>query len=95
MAIERISIDNTQVQLTMVLKLQQLKREGLPSLSYTNLEDYILKSLWKKRTPYSLYEAADQILHVPGDEIVRFLSKRAVIDGAHSHLEDYSDVIGG
>ena len=95
MALDRISIDNTQVQLTMVLKLQQLQREGLPSLSYGNLEEYILKSLWKKRTPYSLHEAADQILHVPGDDIVRFLSRQAVINGAHANLEDFSDVIGG
>ena len=88
-------VNNTLVQLTMVLKLQQLKRDELPSLSYENLEDFLTEKLWAVRAPSTLHEAADDILNVPANEIVRWLSKRAIIDGSRSQLEDFSDVIGG
>lgn len=92
---EKFDINHTLVQLTMVIKLQQLKRSGLPSLNYGNLEDYLAGSLWKKKLPVSLHDAANEILSVPADDIVRFLSSRAVIEGAHQSIEDFSDIIGG
>ena len=54
-----------------------------------------MESLWKKALPGSLHQAADEILSVSASDIVRFLSMRAVRDGARSNLEDFSDVIGG
>ncbi|MCR4950163.1 MAG: post-transcriptional regulator [Solobacterium sp.] len=88
-------VNNTFVQLTMVLKLQQLQRSELPSLRYDILEDYVAQELWKNDTPYSLHQAADDILSVTASQIVRYLSRQAVIDGAKMNLEDFKDVIGG
>lgn len=92
---EKFDVNHTLVQLTMVLKLQQLKRGELSSLSYGNLEDFLMESLWKKNTPNSLHEAADDVLSVSASDIVRFLSMRAVVDGSKQNLEDFTDVIGG
>ncbi|MBR4162124.1 MAG: hypothetical protein IKR11_01300 [Solobacterium sp.] len=92
---ERFDVNHTLVQLTMVLKLQQLKRNELPSLSYGNLEDYLMDSLWRNGLPASLHEAADEILSVKASDIVRFLSQKAVLDGSRQNLEDFRDVIGG
>ena len=92
---EVFDVHNRLVQMTMVLKLQKLNRNELPSLSYGNLEDFLMESLWKKGLPGSLHQAADEILSVRADEIVRYLSKRAVMDGARGSLEDFADVIGG
>jgi hypothetical protein len=92
---EVFDVHNRLVQMTMVLKLQKLNRTELPSLSYGNLEDFLMESLWKKALPGSLHQAADEILSVSASDIVRFLSMRAVRDGARSNLEDFSDVIGG
>lgn len=92
---EVFDVHNTLVQLTMVLKLQQLQRSSLPALRYENLEDFLMEDLWKNKFPYSLHEAADDILNVTDSQIVRYLSKRAVIDGAKMNLEDFKDVIGG
>lgn len=88
-------VNNTMVQLTMVLKLQQLKSSELPSLHYENLEDFLKESLWKKGAPDSIHQAADEILSVTAADIVRFLSRKAVSDGAKQNLEDFSDIIGG
>ena len=95
MVADKIDSNNPLIQLTMVLKLQQLKRSGLPSLNYRNLEDFLNEKLWHDSLPDTLHEAADQILSVTPGEIVRFLSRKAVIEGGRLRLEDFSDVIGG
>ena len=95
MSSEKMDTLNTLIQLTMVLKLQQLKRNGLPSLRYSNLEDYVNEKLWALRQPHSLHEAADDILHVDTQEMIRFLAKKAITDAAASRLDDFSDIIGG
>ena len=92
---EKYDINNTLVQLMMVIKLQQLKRNGLHNLNYGTLEDYLAGSLWQKSAPLTLHDAANAILSVPADDIVRFMSSRAVIEGAHQSIEDFSDIIGG
>ena len=95
MPAEKTGTQNTLIQLVMVLKLQQLKRNGVPSLLYDNLEDYINEKLWQKRQPRSLHEAADEVLSIEAQEMIRFLSKQAIMDGSHKNLEDFSDIIGG
>ena len=91
----KIDTSNALIQLTMVLKLQQLKRSGLPSLKYSNLEDYLNEKLWANTSPRSLHEAADEILALSTQEMIRFLAKKAITDGAASRIEDFSDIIGG
>ena len=34
-------IDNTEVQMTLVIKLQQLQHDANPYFTYQNLEDYM------------------------------------------------------
>ncbi|MDO4414844.1 MAG: post-transcriptional regulator [Erysipelotrichaceae bacterium] len=95
MSSEKFDTLNTLIQLTMVLKLQQLKRNGLPSLRYSNLEEYINEKLWVNQLPQSLHQAADEILAVNNQDVVRFLAKKAITEGATQKLEDFSDIIGG
>ena len=92
---EVFDVHNMYVQLTMVIKIQQLQRESLSSLTYKNLEDYLSHVLWKSSLPGSLHEAADQILSVKGEQIVRFLTSQAIKEGSRDRLDDFSDLIGG
>jgi hypothetical protein len=92
---QKLDSNITLIQLTMVLKLQQLKREGVPSLNYDNLEDYINEKLWNKKLPRSLHEAADEVLSISPQDMIRFLSRQAIAEGASKTLEDFSDIIGG
>jgi len=86
---------NPQVQIAMTLKLQNIQRTELSTLTYGNLEDFLMASLWKKGVPKSLHEAADEILSISARDIVRFLSAKAIIDGSKENLEDFADLIGG
>ena len=91
---ERFDVNNIHVQMLMVIKLQQLQRDALPSLSYDNLEDYVGKQLWKTKIPRTLHVAADDILSITASDIVRFLALQAAYHSGNS-LEDFSDLIGG
>lgn len=91
----RYDVNNTQVQMCMVIKLQQLQQEGLAVLTYANLEDYLQFHLWRKKRPIGLAQAADQILQLSADDIVRYLSKRALQEASSKKLSDFSDLLGG
>ena len=95
MSAECFDTENSLIQLTMILKMQKLKRGPLPSLSYENLEDFLNQSLWRNGAPSSLHEAVDQVLSIEVSDIVRFLSRRAIVDGSKADLKDFTDVIGG
>ena len=92
---ERFDTTNMQVQMIMVIKLHQLQRETLSTLSYGSLEAYLKEGLWKEESPRSLHEAADAILAVNGNDLVKFLARKAVLDSKSASLSDFSDLIGG
>ena len=92
---ESLDLADKQIQLTLTLKLQQLQREQLPGLNYKNLEDVMAKLVWKRNRPKSLHEAVNDILSLSADQIVRFLSKQAIIEGYHQELSEFSDLLGG
>ena len=88
-------VNNTQVQMCMVIKLQQLQQEGLAMLTYANLEDYLQFHLWEKKQPDGLAQAADQILRLSASDIVRYLSVQALQEASSKKLSDFSDLLGG
>lgn len=91
----QFDVDNTEVQMIMVIKLQQLKRESLNSLTYQSLESYLSEDLFRKNPPRSLHEAAAEIISVRADDLVKFLARKALEDGKRQSLSDFSDLIGG
>lgn len=90
-----LDLDSKQIQITLVLKLQQLQREQLPGLNYKNLEDVLMKLVWKRKQPKTLHEAVNDILSLTADQIVRFLSNQAIIEGSYQELSEFSDLLGG
>jgi hypothetical protein len=88
-------VNNTEVQMVMVVKFQELQRSPKAALTYANLEDYLEQELWKKGHPDTLAAAADQILRVTENDIVRFLSQRAIREGSTKKLSDFTDLLGG
>ncbi len=95
MDIEVFDVNNTCIQLVMVLKMQQLKNTDIPTLRYENLEDYLSDSLWKADCPRSLHTAINQILSVKAQDIVRFLAREAIVQGRNKDISDFTDLIGG
>ena len=65
-------VNHPSVQMAMVLKLQQMKRTQIPTLSYSDLEDYLTLFIWKNGTNDSLTEAVDTIWKIESRDIIRF-----------------------
>ncbi len=84
-----------EVQLLIVIKLQMLQRETLPTLTYQNLEDYLSKMRWLRKTPTTLHEVANDILAITSHEVIRYLSHQAIVEGSREKLEDFQDLFGG
>lgn len=91
---ETYDVNNTLIQLVMVIKVQELLRSEVPTLRYDNLEDYLNDCLWKNGCPKTLHEAANQILSVEAKDIVRFLARRAMYQYSAADLNDFTDLIG-
>ncbi|MGL5977831.1 MAG: post-transcriptional regulator [Erysipelotrichaceae bacterium] len=88
-------IKNSHVQFAIALKLQQLQRNELASLTLEHLEDTLFGFTWRYKKPKSLHEAVNDILTLQISEIVAYLSNQAIIEGAQMNLSDLQDVIGG
>lgn len=81
--------------LAMQIKLLQLQREGMSRLTLDQLIDTIKGLRWKKRVPTTISDCVDDIFKTSKEEIVIFLSKKAIIDGYLLQLSDFEDLIGG
>ena len=86
-------ITNRQIQLTIVLKLNQLQRLQYPNLTYDNLVDVLVDWKWKRNVPTSLHEAVNDVLSLTADTVVQYMSKKAIIDGYRSDLSQYNDLL--
>ena len=95
MDLEVFDVNNTCIQLVMVLKLQKLTKNDIPTLRYENLEDYLTYGLWKKGCPKSLHEAINQVLSVKAQDIVRFMARDAIVRGKSRDISEFTDLIGG
>ena len=84
-----------QIQLTLLLHLHKLQRDFSYSITFDNLVDTLMGSIWKKRLPKSLHEAVNDILSLSADQVIRFLSTKAIIDGYKADLSEFNDLIGG
>jgi len=87
--------NHQQLRLTIALKLGQLQRDGLAQLSFSQVEETLLKWKWRKRRPSSLSEAVNDVLSLSGEEIVAFLSRQAIIEGQNQSISEFEDIIGG
>ena len=86
---------NQQAYLAMQIKLMQLHREGLNRLTLDQLIDTIKGLRWKRRKPATLSDCVEDIFKTSKEEIVIFLSKKAIIDGYSLKISDFEDLIGG
>lgn len=95
MPYKQFDIDDISVQMVMVMKLNRLRRNDLPGLTYAQLEEYLMKKLWNERAPSSLNDATNQIFKITADDIVNYSSEVTVKEGIFSKIEDFKDIIGG
>jgi len=85
--------DNSQIRIVLLLKLNQLKREELPTLSYQNLVDYLFSVRWKNALPENLNDITTDIMAIKAEEVVSYLSYQAIVDSKKHTLNDFDDLL--
>jgi len=89
------TINIKQLQLAIYLRLGQLKREQLETLTYQNMIDTLFGNVWKDKYPESLSDAVADIMNLNVDQIVAYLSNKAIIESKDHRLDEYSDLMKG
>ena len=85
--------ENSNIRVLLLLKVNQLKREELPGLTYQNLLDYLFNMRWKDYFPDNLNDIVTDVLSIKAEEIVSYLSYQAIVDSSKHTIADYEDLL--
>ncbi len=85
-------MDHKAVKMILVLKLHQLQREELATLTYDNLLDYLFGYRWQKEFPETLNEIASDVFSIQAGDIVAYLSLNAIKNARGHSPEEFSDL---
>lgn len=88
-------LQSKQIQLSIVIKLQELQRTSNITLTYDEIESYLKNHLWKNQVPNTLHYAVNDILSIPLDKLIRYLSVKVKLDSYDKNIDDFKDFIGG
>ena len=91
---QQSEIKYKNIKLAIALKVHELQRTQLSSLTYQHVESTLMDR-WKLRKPDSLQDAVNDIMHLTAGEVVAFLSSQAIIMGSRMKLNDFDDLFGG
>ncbi len=79
------------IRLTIYLKINQLRREQLSSLTYSHIMNVLFYFEWSKKTPATIHEAVNDIMKLEAKDIVTTLHTLAMIKGSEMSLENIND----
>lgn len=88
------SLLDQEIRYALAVKLNMLKREGLPDLEYTDLEQAVVHGMWKDQIPSHPSTAVDRILRVKSEDVVTTLTRLALTEGASMDMNDLQDLLG-
>ncbi|MEG0315095.1 MAG: post-transcriptional regulator [Erysipelotrichaceae bacterium] len=86
-------LNDSNIKCAISLKTNKLIREELSSLTYQQVEETLVKYKWNGLKDVSLHDAINDILHLKANEIISYLSTKAIIEGSKMDIEDFKDLI--
>ena len=84
-----------EINYVLMLRLNMLRRELLPQISFKELQAAMFRGKWKNVLPVHTSEAVRDIMETPAEEIVTLLSHLALVEGGRTDINDYYDLLGG
>ncbi len=75
-------IATNEFKLAVFLKIKQLRRNELATLTYSHVLDVLHFLKWKKKPPQSIHEAINDLMDLSIGEIIATLHTLALINGA-------------
>ena len=86
---------NKVIQTTIYLKVNQMKREALPTLKYEHLLEVMMAYAWKDYVSYPLNQAVDDIMKIKVEEVVGKLHALALMKGSMMSPDAIDEMMGG
>ena len=86
--------DNHYLQLLIALKVNQLKREQLSSLTHEHVESTLI-SIAKRQKVEHLHQLANIVINLSADDLIARTFSKARIDSVKMKIDDFSDLFGG
>lgn len=83
------------IRLTIFLKINQLKREQLESLTYSHIVNVLFYIVWDRKLPNSIHQAVNDIIKLNAKEVVVALHTLAMIEGSKMSLDKINYILGG
>ena len=83
------------IRLTIYLKINQLRREHLSSLTYSHIMNVLFYFEWSKKIPSTIHEAVNDIMKLEAKDIVSTLHTLAMIKGSQMSLDNINEFLGG
>ena len=68
-----------EIRFLLELKLQKLKRDSLPNLTFGHLERTVMNTTWKKGVPHHLSQAAADVAALKVEDIVNYLTRENLV----------------
>lgn len=81
------------IKLTIALKLNQMKRTQLSSLTYDHVESTLMQQ-WSLQMPSSIHDAINQIMKLHANDVVASLSMQ-VMTKSKANIQDFEDLFKG
>lgn len=88
-------VHNDIIHLTIFLKINQLRREQLASLTYSHIVNVLFYIIWDQKLPNTIHEAVDDIMKLEAKDVVTALHTLAMIKGSNMTLDKIDSIIGG
>ena len=90
-----ISTLDPSLRVALEIQLMKLQRDGLSRLTLEQLIDTMYGLHWKRGIPSSISDCVNDICTLTGEEVVIYLTSKAIIDGYSSNITDFEDLLGG
>lgn len=88
-------INNDEICLAIYLKLSQLKRNKLDTLTYEHILSVLFYQKWNTSLPSSIHVAIKDIMELNAEEIVMSLHTLAMIQGAQTDVGKIEAILKG
>lgn len=83
------------VRMMIFLKINQLRREQLDSLTYTHIVNVLFYIIWDRKLPKTIHEAVNDIMKLEAKDVVTALHTLAMIEGSKMSLDKIDSILGG
>ena len=86
---------NNSLQYALLMRVNMLRREGLPRLSVDELSKALTQGKWKVGIPSHTSIAVGDIMAITADDVVNTLTRLALTESSELRINEFDDLMGG